>query len=412
MTTDSPAPSAKDYAAAAAGVRLDSFLASGRTLDVGPISRPPRVSALVLLCNRAEVTLSCLQSLAAADARTSTEVVLVDNGSSDRTGELLARVTGAKVVTNRTNVGYPVGVNQAAREADGDYLLLLNNDVEVLGRSVDAAADYLDRHPDVGMVGGRVVLLDGTLQEAGCAILSDGWARQIARGRPADDPSVRYERTVDYCSGAFLMVRRDLFRAVGGLDEVYSPGYFEDPDLAVKFHRRGFRTVCLPDVAVLHYENATSERLYDTTALVRRNHAVFRDRHADWLAEQTRAGDWCDYHRRRADDTAINALVFPGDDGPPTSTLVRVLEAFDAMPTVVAPADPASASPLRTGLPPTCEAVALASATDLDRFLAGRPGYFDLAITGRPLDADRRSAMARHHIPVAAATAQGYRWLD
>lgn len=404
--------SLKDHAAAVAKVRLDCFLASGQSLDFQPRSQP-RVSILILVCNRAEVTLSCFQSLAAVDTATPFELILVDNGSTDDTAELLNRVNGATVIRNAVNRGYPVGVNQAAARATGEYLLLLNNDTEVLGRSIDHAVEYLDRSPRTGAVGGRIVLLDGSLQEAGCIILRDGWTFQFARGRSATDPAVMFERCVDYCSGAFLMVRRELFERVGGLDEIYTPGYFEDPELSIQFSRLGYRTVYLPDVAILHYESATSNSAIDTPAAVTRNHDIFFKRHADWLSVQPSSRkDWCAFRSRRADDSAINVLLFP-----PTSREVdsgrlhRTLERLDVMLSIALPGSAEEVRRRRWEFSPTCEVLPFRTASDLDQVIVERPGYFDLALLCDSIHADLRNVLKQRGIPQADFVADGFRYL-
>jgi GT2 family glycosyltransferase len=153
----------------------------------------------------------------------------------------------------------------------------------VLGRGIDVAADFLDQHPDVGAVGGKILLLDGTLQEAGVTIFRDGWTEQHGRGGAPDDPAYDFQRDVAYCSGVFLMTPRELFDRLGGLAEAFSPGYFEDPDYCIRVWKAGRRVVYLPDVAIVHYENGTSSALSDLTGLVQRNHRLFVARNAAWL---------------------------------------------------------------------------------------------------------------------------------
>ncbi len=300
-------PGPKEQALALARVALRSFLDSGATLDCTPAG-PPRVSILLPLSNRAELTLACLQSLALRLNQVPFEVVIVDNGSTDRTAQLLERVCGLRVARNETNIGYPRAINQAARLAAGEYLLLLNNDAQVLGRSIDVAAEYLAAHPDVGAVGGKIVLLDGTLQEGGCILCQDGWQLLYARGAPVDDPSADFEREVDYCSGTFLMTPRELFLGLGGLEEAFSPGYFEDPEYCARLWQAGCRVVYLPDVTVLHYENATSAGLGDLQGLLRRNHDLFAARYADWLRGRATQG-WQHVISRRADHRRFSVLL-------------------------------------------------------------------------------------------------------
>jgi GT2 family glycosyltransferase len=328
-----------------ARVALRSFLDTGCMLDLTPAA-PPQVSIVLLLCNRAELTLACMQTLALRHNQVPVEIVVVDNGSSDETGEVLERLRGLRVIRNETNRGYPVGVNQAARLARGKYLLLLNNDTQVLGRSIDVAWDFLETHPDVGAVGGKIVLLDGTVQEAGCIVYRDGWTAQYGRQVPADDGTVAFRREVDYCSAAFLMTPRDLFGQLGGLEEAFSPGYFEDSDYCIRLRQTGRRVVYLPDVVVLHFENGTTSTLADLEDVLRRNQRLFAARHAEWLSTRP-ARTWPVVRARAADDLPFSVLLL--GDG------------------------------LIAGLPPE---QALASANELIARIHGLGGFVTFCLTG------------------------------
>ncbi|QEL17479.1 glycosyltransferase family 2 protein [Limnoglobus roseus] len=396
---------AKDYATAVAKVRLRSFLQSDQVLDfTPPAAAPPRVSVVMLLYNRAEFTLSCLFSLASLANTVSKELIIVDNCSTDATNELLSRVRGATIIRNRENVGYPRGVNQGAARATGDHLLLLNNDTEILGRSIDAAVEFLDAHPDVGVVGGRIILLDGTLQEAGCLITSDGWVCQYARGRQPDDPAVLFRRDVDYCSAAFQLLRREIFESSGGFDEVFSPGYFEDPDFAIRMQLAGWRAVYLPEVAILHYENATSGQMFgqsELEKLVHHHHKIFCARHRNWLAEQPANTPESTLRHRRVNDTSIKVLlVGEPADSVRVSRTVRLLEWLDAMPTVAWKIDRTERERFQELTPPTVETLVMNSADDCERFLTDRRGYFSLAVLmSDELLAEFATVLSRHGLP-------------
>ena len=153
-------------------VTLESFLNSGATLNL-PNSLRPRVSIVLVLFNRAELTLACLRSICENQAE-SLEVVIVDNASSDATARLLERVRGARILRNRENVHFLLGVNQGARECRGEYLLLLNNDSQLLPGTIHSALATMRTSPKIGAVGGKIILLDGTLQEAGSIVWQDG----------------------------------------------------------------------------------------------------------------------------------------------------------------------------------------------------------------------------------------------
>ena len=395
-----PPPTPRDVTATIARVGLDAFLRSGCKLDFRPRTTP-KVSIVMLLCNRAEVTLACLRSLAFGLNTTPFELILVDNGSTDKTGAMLDQIEGATIIRNPQNVGYPMGVNQGVAQASGEYLLLLNNDTEVLGRSIDAAVECLDTNASVGMVGGRVVLLDGTLQEAGCVIWRDGWPGQFARGWSPDDPAVMFERDVDYCSAAFMMTRRQLFVQSGGFDEVFSPGYFEDPDFSVRLRRAGWRARYLPDIVILHYENATSSSLFNVKELSRRNHRLFCARHADWLENQPPCGLLPMLHHRRADDIGLNVLVVGASST--TERTVLALESLGAMVTVAMN----DAGSVR--LPRTVEVVPVASRADLERLLMMRMGYYQFALCDGDPPADLRALLLSAKLNLAQREGSEFR---
>ncbi len=109
---------------------LANFLASGARLAL-PSASTPAVSVIVIVWNRAELTLGCLRALA-AQTDVSLETIVVDNASTDDTAAMLARVDGVTVVNNEANLGFTVGANVGASRARGEFLLFLNNDAELL----------------------------------------------------------------------------------------------------------------------------------------------------------------------------------------------------------------------------------------------------------------------------------------
>jgi GT2 family glycosyltransferase len=265
-------------------VALDLFLMSDTRLDFTQTGTPD-LSVIVVVRDAAELTLGCLQALRGATGEAAVELIVVDNGSTDRTGALLERLVGARVLRQTHNLHYLRAVNLATGVASGRHLLLLNNDAEVLAGSLAACVARLDGDARIGALGGRIILPDGTLQEAGSIIWRDGTCLGFARGRAPDDPDAMFRRDVDYCSGAFLATPRATFERLGGFDERYAPAYYEETDYCVRLHQAGLRVVFDPDVAVLHLEfgSGASE---DALALQTRHHGVFRERHALWLRGQ------------------------------------------------------------------------------------------------------------------------------
>jgi O-antigen biosynthesis protein len=379
----------KQLATAQAKIRLQEFMDAKNILNL-PTVCAPRLSILLVLYNRAELTLACLRSLQPRLEELQAEVVLVDNASRDETTALLDRVQGASILRNGENRGFPVAVNQAAEAATGTFLLLLNNDTEVLGDSLGAALRFLEANPDVGAVGGRIILLDGTLQEAGCTIWREGHVFQYGRGDSPSAPEYGFQRDVDYCSGAFLMTPRRLFHKLGGLDVSFSPGYFEDLDYCIRLWRSGWRVVYLPKVALIHFENASSTSEQQPLALYRRNHVFFSRKHADWLAWQCPSAETPRLWTRSSHDDRFKVLYLPSSGSPSYARTIGELRSRNYFVTVY-PIDADKIVPPRE-LPHLSDDVEFLVGGNLDalpRFLAERRGYYDCIVASDAAIAER-----------------------
>lgn len=386
---------------------LREFLESNSRLYL-PRPTNPRLSILLVLYNRAELTLACLRSIQPRLRESAAEVILVDNASGDDTSSLLDRIQGATVLRNTANVGFPAAVNQAASAAAGECFLLLNNDTEVHGDSLMSALRFLRENRDVGAVGGRLVLLDGTLQEAGCTLWREGHVLQYGRGESPTAPQYLFQRDVDYCSGAFLMTRRELFHKMGGLDTAFSPGYFEDADYCVRLWRSGWRVVYLPEIFVHHYENASSSCGKNLLRLYRRNHLMFTQKHADWLIWKCRSAT-TPLRARSSHEYRSRILYLPARTGDP-SAIARITEQLCALHCFVtvypvgseadleSKAGLASLRPLLARiLPPEVELLSGGTLEALPGFLAERRGYYDGVLAGdaQALRHVRRSVVRR-----------------
>ena len=258
---DAQAPTELDQKAVfteSARAELLEFLTSGERLSF-PECESPDISVVVVLWNQAHLTLRCLRALL-AQIGPSIEVVLVDNASSDETSSLLSRLDGVRVLTNKTNEGFPLGCNRGAAASRGRALLLLNNDAFVRPGALAAALATLDSNPEVGAVGGRLVLPSGRLQEAGSIIWSDASTLGYGRGLPEQAGEAMFRRDVDYCSGAFLLTPLVLWNRLGGLDDAYTPIYYEDVDYCMRLREAGYRVVYEPAAVVDHYELGSEAR--------------------------------------------------------------------------------------------------------------------------------------------------------
>ncbi|HEV7280862.1 MAG TPA: glycosyltransferase family 2 protein [Pirellulaceae bacterium] len=260
------------------GVAYRSFLASGARLAFD-LPEKPEVSIVIPAYRREQLTFAALQSIRATST-VPTEIIVIDNSPDDGTARLAERVDGIRYVRNATNEGFGPAVNRAAELARGRALVIMNNDCALVNDAVGQALKRLDSDPSIGAVGGRIHLLDGTLQEAGCRILDQAGTEGVGRLLPIETSLHRHVRDIDYASAVFLAVDTDLFRKLGGFDDAYAPAYFEDTDLCTCIWKADRRVVYDPSIAVLHMENASTTheerwKLYD------RNRAFYRSKHPE-----------------------------------------------------------------------------------------------------------------------------------
>lgn len=231
---------------------------SGAGIDLR-LSSQPQASIIVPVHNHADYTLGCLRSLSEVLAPdVPYEAIVLDDGSSDQTSSLLESMPGIRYLRNDDPQGFIRACNRAASEAQGKYLVFLNNDTEVRPGWLEWLVNTAKRDENVGAVGSMLLFPDGTIQEAGGVIFNDATGTNFGRGKPDDSPECNYVREVDYCSGASLLVRADLFRELGGFSEEYLPAYYEDTDLCFSIREKGFKVLYQPKSKVVHYEGVTS----------------------------------------------------------------------------------------------------------------------------------------------------------
>jgi len=226
--------------------------------DAVPRSDAPRVSIVIPAFNHLAHTAACLDSLARARVDTPFEVIVVDDQSSDDTPDRLRGVAGLRLLRNEENQGFIRSCNRGAAEAEGDYVLFLNNDTQVGDGWLDALLETFVQRPDAGLVGARLVYPDGTLQECGGIVFRDGSGWNYGRGDDPERPEYQALREVDYCSGACIVLPRALYTDLGGFDERYVPAYYEDTDLAFRVREAGLKVYVQPRATVVHFEGVSS----------------------------------------------------------------------------------------------------------------------------------------------------------
>ncbi len=257
----------------------------------GPPPTLPSVSVIIPTYNGIAHLAPCVRGLASTLSRDfNGEVLIVDDGSGPETTagleRLEARHPWLRVVRSARNGGFIASCNRGAREAQGEYLVFLNDDTVPLPGWLGALLRTFVGRCDAGAVGGRLVYPDGSLQEAGGIIYRDGSGANFGRGDYQVDASVyRHLRRVDYCSGALLATPRSLFNELGGFDRRYRPAYYEDTDYCFQVRAEGLGVYYQPEATVVHTEGATSGT--DTGSGVKRhqlrNQKTFRQKWAHVL---------------------------------------------------------------------------------------------------------------------------------
>ena len=250
-------------------------------IAVRPVAAPatatssaPRLSIIIVTYNCRSLAEACLRSLRpelAGLGAGSWELIVVDNGSGDGTVEMLrAHPLGVRVLEAQGNDGFAAANNRGLRIARGDRILLLNPDTEVSRGTLERALEQMDGRPEIGMLGVKLVLEDGSLDHA-CkrgfptprAAL--GYMLRLDRVLPSglgfgsyrlDSADPDREVLVDAISGAFMLVRRAAVNDVGPLDEGYWM-YSEDLDWCARFHNAGWKVLYWPGTEVLHLKGGS-----------------------------------------------------------------------------------------------------------------------------------------------------------
>ena len=216
---------------------------------------------------------NCLDSLSKTGDGYSREIVVVDNGSTDGSCELVKeRFPDVTLIQNDTNLGFARANNIAIRASDSRYVCLVNSDIIVQDGCIEKLLRFMDDNPNVGMAGPRILNPDGTLQVS-CRHFPSIWNNLcqvfglnylFPGSRLFAEPLMKYwahdtTRTVDVLSGCFWIVRREALDRVGLLDEDFF-FYGEDVDWCRRFRDAGWDVVFYPEAAAIHDHAASSKK--------------------------------------------------------------------------------------------------------------------------------------------------------
>lgn len=234
----------------------------------------PRLSVIIVSYNVSGYLDHCLDSVQMACEGLSAEIIVVDNASTDDSAEMVRRkYPGVILVENARNAGYSRANNQGIRAAAGEYVLLLNPDTLVPANAFRDSIAFLEAHPDAGMMSLKLVNADGSFQPAcrrSFPTPATAFYRMTGLSRlfPQSRTFGRYNLTyldedqtaeVDALCGAYMMIRSEVLRAVGGLDETFFM-FGEDIDFCLRIKQAGWKVCYHPCCGVIHFKGKSSRK--------------------------------------------------------------------------------------------------------------------------------------------------------
>jgi GT2 family glycosyltransferase len=289
-----------------------------------------KLSVIILSWNDLKVIPDCLQSIYSTTHKTDFEVIVSDNGSTDGSIEFIRKnYPQVRLIENGRNLRFAKANNVGIRASRGEYVLILNPDTIIHDRTLDEAVRMADQKPEVGAFGCRVLNVDGSYQESAwpfrsirgewitalylrpLAYLSNWFVSDVYTGWRGER-----QRTVDWVSGCFILIRADLLTRLGGFDERFFY-YYEDMDLCRRVRQAGYEVLYICEVTITHLGGHSTKKRFPPLAFaldreVTRYH-YFHKYYGDRGARRARRISLVSLSLRRIGYKLIQ-LVKPTDD--------------------------------------------------------------------------------------------------
>jgi GT2 family glycosyltransferase len=232
-----------------------------------------KLSIIIVNWNTKPLLGDCLHSIYNETKNILFEIILVDNGSTDGSMEMVEReFPKVKLIINHENLGFTKANNQAIKESKGEYILLLNSDTQIKDSAIEKTVDYISRNKKVGILGCKLIN-PGNVVELSCRTFPEPeivWYINNPFKRIYHEKSTFKKyfmnnwkhdqiQEVDWVTGAYLLTRREILMDIGLLDESYFT-YFDDIDLCWRVKIKGWKIIFLPYAEVFHVKGYTDRK--------------------------------------------------------------------------------------------------------------------------------------------------------
>lgn len=218
----------------------------------------PDISIVIPISNKLEYTLKCLKAISLR-TKGFFEVVVVDDSSDGEMGVVLQNIKNLIYIKNEKKIGYLASCNRGVKDCKGQYIFFLNDNFIVTENWIEPLKKAMTIE-NVGAAGVKIVYPDGILQEAGGIIWNESSLIKYGKGDNPSKPEYNFLREVDYCSGAALIVKKDLFQKLGGFNPVYKKERYAEMDLCFSLIDMGYKIIYQPQSLVINSNGKRRKR--------------------------------------------------------------------------------------------------------------------------------------------------------
>lgn len=225
-----------------------------------------KLSIIIPTWNTAEITLKCIKSINHF-FQNRYEIIVVDNGSTDNTEQLLSKMNNIKYIKNNKNLGFSKANNIGAQTASGDYLLFLNSDMEIIDNSLEKMLEYIENNQQIGIIGPKFLNIDKSPQASVFPnqnitnAFKEFWLNKKTYSKYI--PSTKKPLSVENISGGALLIKKNLFNKIGKWNEKYFM-YFEDLDICRKIKKQKKDIIYFPSCSIIHRHGSSGKNITDS----------------------------------------------------------------------------------------------------------------------------------------------------